>query len=202
MTETITAPLPVGTTIAAPRGGSVPDPARTESALAVSRTVTTLAVSRSETTFGLALQRAAEVLRDLPAADIAAFAAGRGELVFRRAADPRPADTADPDSAHPDTARPDSAPPLPRRRPGPNSVDAADVAAAVRAINAMTAPDEVAAYLARRRFAQPVLKEIARALGPTVLSTGRTRGDLERNIVQGTAGFRVRSAAMSGGAWL
>ena len=47
----------------------------------------------------------------------------------------------------------------------------------------------------------PVLREIARALGPTVSAAGRNSDDLIRNIVEGTAGFRIRSAAMSGGAW-
>ena len=47
----------------------------------------------------------------------------------------------------------------------------------------------------------PVLKQIARELGPTVLATGRSKADVRRDIVAGTAGFRCRSAAMSGGAW-
>jgi hypothetical protein len=46
-----------------------------------------------------------------------------------------------------------------------------------------------------------VLKQIARGLGPTVSTTGRTKAQLRRDIVEGTAGFRERSAAMSGGAW-
>jgi hypothetical protein len=46
-----------------------------------------------------------------------------------------------------------------------------------------------------------VLKQIARALGPTVLATGRNKAEVRRDIVAGTAGFRSRSAAMSGGAW-
>ena len=68
-------------------------------------------------------------------------------------------------------------------------------------INRLTSPAAVADYLARERFTVPVLREIARALGPTVSSAGRSKDELSRNIVEGTAGFRIRSAAMSGGAW-
>ena len=77
-----------------------------------------------------------------------------------------------------------------------------DIEAAVADINGFTKPGEVADYLqSRAEFTVPVLKEIARALGPTVNSTGRTKAQLRRDIVEGTAGFRVRSAAMSEGAW-
>lgn len=78
-----------------------------------------------------------------------------------------------------------------------------DIAGAVAEINGLATPGEVAEYLQRRsaELTVPVLKEIARALGPTVNSTGRTKAQLRRDIVEGTAGFRVRSGAMSGGAW-
>jgi hypothetical protein len=73
----------------------------------------------------------------------------------------------------------------------------------VERINACTTSVEVATYLAGldARFTVPVLREIARAIGPTVNATGRTKGQLQRDIVEGTAGFRERTAAMSGGAW-
>jgi len=71
----------------------------------------------------------------------------------------------------------------------------------VRAIRALHTPGEVAEYLDRHRYPVPALREIARALGPTVSTTARDRAGLERNIVEGTAGYRIRSAAMSGGAW-
>jgi hypothetical protein len=34
-----------------------------------------------------------------------------------------------------------------------------------------------------------------------VSTAARNRAGLEHNIVEGTAGYRARSAAMSGGAW-
>jgi hypothetical protein len=76
-----------------------------------------------------------------------------------------------------------------------------DVAAAVERINALPTPADVENYLKDRRFTVSVLKQIARALGPTVLATGRNKAEVRRDIVAGTAGFRSRSAAMSGGAW-
>ena len=104
--------------------------------------------------------------------------AGRGRLVFR------------PDSP---------------RQPRPILAGIAqasvDVGVAVGEINRMTSPADVAGYLEGQRFSVAALREIARALGPTVLSTGRSKDELTRNIIEGTAGFRTRAAAMSGGAW-
>ena len=68
-------------------------------------------------------------------------------------------------------------------------------------INQLDRPGAVAEYLHRERFTVPMLREIARALGPTVPTTGRSKDEVIRDIVEGTAGFRIRSAAMSGGAW-
>ena|GEM_PF-3432349 len=78
-----------------------------------------------------------------------------------------------------------------------------DVTGAVGEISRLGTSAEVADYLRLhdRRFTTPALKEIARALGPTVSAAGRSKSDLRRNIVEGTAGFRERTAAMSGGAW-
>ncbi|MCY7343713.1 MAG: hypothetical protein LH603_18260 [Pseudonocardia sp.] len=80
---------------------------------------------------------------------------------------------------------------------------AVEVTDAVGEISRLGTSAEVADYLRLhdRRFTTPVLKEIARALGPTVSAAGRSKSDLRRNIVEGTAGFRERTAAMSGGAW-
>jgi len=60
----------------------------------------------------------------------------------------------------------------------------------------------VADYLSAHdgRLTVPVLKQVARRLGPTV-ATGRSKAELKRNIIEGTAGFRERSMAMSRGAW-
>ena len=85
--------------------------------------------------------------------------------------------------------------------PAPEAAAGTDVSAAVAEINRLTSPAEVADYLERERFTVPVLREIARALGPTVSGAGRNQDDLSRDIVEGTAGLRIRSAAMSGGAW-
>ena len=117
------------------------------------------------------------VLDGLTGEQLADLAAGRGRLVFRQEAGGRP------------------------RRPDAPRSAATDVSSAVAEINQLTSPAEVAGFLARQRFTVPVLREIARALGPTVSSAGRSKDDLVRDIAEGTAGFRVRSAAMSGGAW-
>ncbi len=89
-----------------------------------------------------------------------------------------------------------------RRTTIPALADVADgLADEVRAIGAMTTTAEVAAHLADRRFTVPVLRALARALGPTVSASGRNRAELVHGIVEGTVGFRARSAALSGGAW-
>ena len=93
------------------------------------------------------------------------------------------------------------------RRPRPTTPEphcrSSDVARAVETINQLADPAEVDDYLRRHdaRFTLPVLREIALGLGPTVRANGRNKGDLRRDIVAGTAGYRTRSAAMSGGAW-
>jgi hypothetical protein len=127
----------------------------------------------------IALQKAAALLESLTKEQLQDIASGNGTLVYR----PGPARSIRRDAGH-----------------RPSGVD---VAAAAAEINRLTTPTEVAAYLQEHdaRFTVPVLKEIARALGPTVNSTGRTKAQLRRDIVEGTAGFWVRSAAMSGGAW-
>jgi hypothetical protein len=125
----------------------------------------------------MALRRA---LATLSAEDLAAVATGRARLEVRPVA-PR--------------TRRAPATPVPARDHD------VDVAAAVERINALPTPGAVDDYLKDRRFTVPVLKQIARELGPTVLATGRSKSDVRRDIVAGTAGFRCRSAAMSGGAW-
>jgi hypothetical protein len=129
----------------------------------------------------IALQKAVALLESLSREQLEDIASGNGKLVYR----------------------PGPARPMRREvvyRPSNANVD---IAGAVADINLLATPAEVADYLQSRsvEFTVPVLKEIARALGPTVNSTGRTKAQLRRDIVEGTAGFRVRSAAMSGGAW-
>jgi hypothetical protein len=77
-----------------------------------------------------------------------------------------------------------------------------DVTADVAAIHRCATPEEVRAHLAERRFTVPVLRQLARALGPTVPASGRSRAELVHAIVEGTVGFRARSHALSGGAWV
>jgi hypothetical protein len=127
-----------------------------------------------------ALEQAAAVLETLSPDELDDLASGRGRLVFHRASN------------------------RPTRRPtAPRPPATGVVEAAVEEINRLTTPAEVAAYLERNdaQFTVPVLKEIARGLGPTVSSAGRNKTEIRRNIVEGTAGFRTRTAAMSGGAW-
>ena len=120
-------------------------------------------------------------LATLSPEDLAAVAAGRARLEVRHLA-PRPARRA------PKT-------PVPARDHG------VDVAVAVERINVLPTPADVEDYLKDRCFTVSVLKQIARALGPTVPATGRNKAEVRRDIVAGTVGFRSRSAAMSGGAW-
>jgi hypothetical protein len=129
----------------------------------------------------IALQKAVALLESLSREQLEDIASGNGKLVYR----PGPARPMRREVVH---------------RPSNANVD---IAGAVADINLLATPGEVADYLQSRsvEFTVPVLKEIARALGPTVNSTGRTKAQLRRDIVEGTAGFRVRSAAMSGGAW-
>ncbi|HXV94660.1 MAG TPA: hypothetical protein VD813_15255 [Pseudonocardia sp.] len=132
-----------------------------------------------------ALQRAAAVLGALSTTELEDLVAGRAELVVQ------PTGGA-------------TRPPAPAGRGRSNPAPAVDVAAVVETINGLPTPGDVAHYLESQddRFTVPVLKQIARALGPTVAATARSKAELRRNIVAGTAGFRQRSAAMSGGrAW-
>jgi hypothetical protein len=78
-----------------------------------------------------------------------------------------------------------------------------DIDAIVTAIRACATGAEVEDYLETndRKLTVPTLKAVAKALGPTVVSTASRKADLKRNIVAGTAGFRERSDAMSAGAW-
>lgn len=117
----------------------------------------------------------ARALGELTPAQLRDLAEGRGRLVFT------------PCSVSP------------RRRPA--AAPRSDVVADVAAIRALTTPSQVAEHLADRRFTVAVLRELARALGPTVPATGRSRSDLVHGIVEGTVGFRARSAALSGGGW-
>jgi hypothetical protein len=132
-----------------------------------------------------ALRVAAAAVAGMSPEQLAELAAGRARLVLQPVApDPAP--------------EPDTAPIVRAGRPGP---DPEVVGSAVRAIRGLSTPGEVAAHLDRHRYPVPALRQIARALGPTVSTAARNRAGLERNIVEGTAGYRARSAAMSGGAW-
>jgi hypothetical protein len=165
-----------------------------------------------------ALARAAALVMGMSLEEVADLAAGRGRLVYR------PADAgvgasgqlADQLAEHLERREPvtesTAAPAEPRtdlrahraaRREPARRALGIDIAAVVERINACTSSVEVGAYLdgLDARFTVPVLREIARAIGPTVNATGRTKGQLQRDIVEGTAGFRERTAAMSGGAW-
>lgn len=127
----------------------------------------------------VALQKAVALLESLSREQLQDIASGEGKLVYQSSA-----------------AR------STRRREVVQRPSGVDIEAAVADINRFTKPGDVADYLqSRAEFTVPVLKEIAKALGPTVNSTGRTKTQLRRDIVEGTAGFRVRSAAMSEGAW-
>jgi hypothetical protein len=138
-----------------------------------------------------ALRTLAATLSTLPDDQLRALAEGRGRLVFT----PDAAATGPLRAiAHRPAARP-----APRQQPTPAPELADDIDIAT--IRSMTTPDEVRSYLAARRFTVPVLRQLARALGPTVPASGRNRAELVHGIVEGTVGFRARSHALSGGAW-
>lgn len=136
--------------------------------------------ARSAELAALALRQVGELLGRLDPEQLVALADGRGQLVFQPAA---------PDPARPVRSRPPAA-------------EAGDLDATVSAIRALGSRAEVADYLRTHddRLTVPVLKQVARRLGPTV-ATGRSKAELKRNIIEGTAGFRERSMAMSRGAW-
>jgi hypothetical protein len=154
-----------------------------------------------------ALSAAATALAGLSPAQLADLAAGRARLVCEAVDAPRraaaPVDPVDPAGTAPGPSVPgprtDVAPGAVRAAPAAPSAE--DVGRAVRAIRDLGTPGEVADHLRRHRYPLPALKQIARELGPTVRAGARNRAGLERDIVEGTAGYRTRSAAMSGGAW-
>jgi hypothetical protein len=165
-----------------------------------------------------ALARAAALVMSLSPQEVADLAAGRSRLVHQPA---QPVAVASPGqqlagqlAEHLERREPvvEPGPTEPRtdlrahraaRREPARRALGIDITSVVERINACTASVEVTAYLdgLDARFTVPVLREIARAIGPTVNATGRTKGQLQRDIVEGTAGFRERTAAMSGGAW-
>lgn len=130
----------------------------------------------------LALKQVSTLLGKLTAEQLAQLADGSGQLVFRAGDTVVGAGRA---------ARP---------RAAAAGVDV--VAQTVEAIKGCASSDEVEDYLRThdRKLTVAVLREVAQRLGPTV-AAGKAKADIKRNIVAGTAGFRERSAAMSGGAW-
>jgi hypothetical protein len=145
-----------------------------------------------------ALREAAGVLARLTPDQLADLAAGRARLVYERGGDATDELGEAPVPVAVPAAR--ATPVRPARR-GADAPDPEVVEEAVRTIRGLHTPGEVAEHLHRRRYPVPILRQIARALGPTVSTAARDRAGLERNIVEGTAGYRTRSAAMSGGAW-
>ena len=134
----------------------------------------------------LVFKQVVAVLGKLSAEQLGELAAGRAQLIFQSG------DTVV-------TARATR----PRSTAAPTPKAPLDLEGVVAAIKGLAGAAEVEAYLAKndKALTAPALREIAKRLGPTVISSGRTKADLKRNIVEGTAGFRERSAAMSGGAW-
>ncbi len=105
------------------------------------------------------------VLDELSAAQLEELATGRARLVFRSEAGARSS-----------------------RLVAPRRSDT-DVSAAVETINQLTGPAEVAGYLHRQRFTVPVLREIARALGPTVYGCRPQQGRADPRHRRRHSGF-------------
>jgi hypothetical protein len=147
-----------------------------------------------------ALREAARLVAGLTPEQLVELAAGRARLAYEPAAELTNALTGPPTAAGPAATPTAPAPRRPSRRAAAIP-DADAIGPAVRAILDLRTPREVADHLDRHRYPVPALKQIVRALGPTVSTAARNRAELERNIIEGTAGYRTRSAAMSGGAW-
>ena len=150
--------------------------------------------SRAELQQSLLVHLAA-ALDTLSVDELRDLAAGRGRLVFSPET-PAPSAPAAPVAGRAVPHRPTT---RPTARP---TAVVVDVTADVAAIHRCATPEEVRAHLAERRFTVPVLRQLARALGPTVPASGRSRAELVHAIVEGTVGFRARSHALSGGAWV
>ncbi|MDQ7908577.1 hypothetical protein RB614_29005 [Phytohabitans sp. ZYX-F-186] len=101
------------------------------------------------------------------------------------------------------TARPalTAAGATPTRSRSKAKVDVERVAETIRDLHTT---EEIEAYLEEndKVFTVSVLKEIAKALGPTVSKAGTRKADIKQNIVRGTIGFRQSSAMVGTGAYL
>jgi hypothetical protein len=163
------------------------------SALATVDAATVDATARAQLQQSLLVHLSA-ALDTLTVDELRDLAEGRGRLVFSPETPAAP-------PAVPGQQR--AVPHRPSSRPTarPTAV-VVDVTADVAAIHGCATPEEVRVYLAERRFTVPVLRQLARALGPTVPASGRSRAELVHAIVEGTVGFRARSHALSGGAWV
>ena len=163
------------------------------SAVATVDAATVDAAARAELQQSLLVHLSA-ALDTLTVDELRDLAEGRGRLVFSPETPAAP-------PAVPGQQR--AVPHRPSSRPTarPTAV-VVDVTADVAAIHSCATPEEVRVYLAERRFTVPVLRQLARALGPTVPASGRSRAELVHAIVEGTVGFRARSHALSGGAWV
>ncbi len=163
------------------------------SAVATVDSATVDATARAELQQSLLVHLSA-ALDTLTVDELRDLAEGRGRLVFSPETPAAP-------PAVPGQQR--AVPHRPSSRPTarPTAV-VVDVTADVAAIHGCATPEEVRVYLAERRFTVPVLRQLARALGPTVPASGRSRAELVHAIVEGTVGFRARSHALSGGAWI
>ncbi len=157
-----------------------------------------VAVSRSELQQSLLVHLAA-ALDTLSVDELRDLAEGRGRLVFSPETPAAPPATPTGSVTGPQRAVPHRPSTRPTSRP---TAVVVDVTADVAAIHACATPEEVRTHLAERRFTVPVLRQLARALGPTVPASGRSRAELVHAIVEGTVGFRVRAPALSGGAWV
>jgi hypothetical protein len=156
---------------------------------------TDVAASRAELQQSLLVHLAA-ALDTLSVDELRDLAEGRGRLVFSPESPAPSAPAAAPVAGRAVPHRPST---RPTARP---TAVVVDVTADVAAIHRCATPEEVRAHLAERRFTVPVLRQLARALGPTVPASGRSRAELVHAIVEGTVGFRARSHALSGGAWV
>ncbi|WP_433557891.1 hypothetical protein ACQPWY_03715 [Pseudonocardia xinjiangensis] len=136
-----------------------------------------------------ALKQVSAVLGKLTVGELEDLVAGRGQLVYQSA-----------ESLV--TAKGSR-----RRTPTAKSLASArskavfDAAATAAAIKEIEMADEIVVYLEQGKYTIPNLRDVAAEIGPTVVLTGRRKGEIIRDIADGVAGYRQRSVAMSGGAW-
>jgi hypothetical protein len=137
-----------------------------------------------------ALKQVTAVLGKLTVEELQDLVAGRGQLVYQSA-----------EALVPAKGSRRRSPTAPKARVVVNPRAVFDAVAAAVEIRQMATAQEVVAHLENGGFTISKLKDLALAIGPTVVLTGRKKDEIIRDIADGVAGYRQRSSAISEGAW-